>query len=88
MTIKSSLLLALGACAALGLSGCGGSGGGNDVATPAAVADTVPASANDSAQSFTEYAKNQKPTDVVEPLKLQQQLPPVSDTTEPFLIGS
>lgn len=84
MTIRP-LLLAVGACVALGLSGCGG--GASDAVTPAAAADTVPASANDSAQSFTEYAKNQKPTDVVEPLKLQQQLPPVSDTTEPFLIG-
>ncbi len=86
MRTTSKLVLALGASAAFALSGCGG--GGGDASMPAAAtADSVPASAAASTQSFTDYAKGLKPADVVEPLKLQQLLPPISDTTEPFAVG-
>ena len=78
------------ACAALGLTGCGGGSGGSVAAeassgTPAATSapDTVPPSAVASTDSFLAYQKTLGASDTIEPLALQQQLPPIDDTKEP-----
>lgn len=80
------------ACAALGLTGCGG-GSGSSAATDAGAApgtqaatsapDTVPPSAVASTDSFLEYQKTLGASDTIEPLTLQQMLPPIDDTKEP-----
>ena len=80
------------ACAALGLAGCGGGSGGSAAVdagaspgTPAATSapDTVPPSAVASTDSFLAYQQTLGASDTIEPLTLQQKLPPIDDTKEP-----
>ena len=86
-------LMAVAGFAALGLGlvACGGGSSGGD--TPGAIAtapeDSVPSNALTSALSFIEYQKAlaAQMNDTVEPLTLQQQLPPADDTAEPIPIG-
>lgn len=90
MTTRQQVGLAVAASVALGLAACGGGGGtpaAPESTPPAADTTTVPPSANASVQSFLDFQAGLKPTDIIEPLKLQQQLPPISDTTEPIPIG-
>ena len=89
MKTTSYLGLAVAAVCALGLSACGGGGGGNDSAstsTPTAT-DSVPVSALASTDSFVQYQQQLQPSNTIEPLSLQQLLPPLSDTTEPTPIS-
>ena len=70
-----------GCALAVGLAACGG---GSDNASSLAAPDTVPPDAVSSTQSFVDYLNGQSPADdTIEPLTLQQMLPPTSDTTEP-----
>ena len=82
--MKSTFLFAVsGSVLVLGLSGCGGGGGGNGTG-PSSEVDAVPPNAVSSTQSFVDYLNRQTPAnDTVEPLTLQQQLPPIDDTIEP-----
>lgn len=85
--MKSSHILeaALAASIALVLGGCGG---GADSSTAASAdADSVPPTAAASTQSFVEYQMGLQASDTIEPLKLQQLLPPIDDTAEPTPIG-
>jgi hypothetical protein len=86
-------LTAVAGVTALGLSlgACGGGSSGGDTpgAGAAAPEDSVPPNALTSALSFIEYQKSlaAQTNDTVEPLTLQQQLPPADDTAEPIPIG-
>ena len=79
-------------CAAFGMAGCGGGDGGSAAAggsalpgTPAATstADTVPPTAVASVDTFFDYQKTLGASETIEPLALQQKLPPIDDTKEP-----
>ena len=89
MTQHHATRLALAAALALGLSACGGGGGDADEPRPSSSAadDVVPASALSSWQTFLDYQKSLHVDDTIEPLKLQQLLPPTDDTIEPLPIG-
>lgn len=78
---KHSCLLASLAAAAL-LAACGGGSDG-----PAAVADTVPASATASPEAFTRYAASLPEDDRREPLRVDGLMPPTSETAEPLPIA-
>ena len=74
--------------AALALAACGGGGGGGDAGSSGPVSPTssgaIPASAVSSTQAFVDYLQRQSPADdTIEPLTLQQLLPPKDDTAEP-----
>ncbi len=90
MKTRHAWRLAAAAAAALtlGLSACGG-GGGDEVsrASPDAADETVPASALSTWQTFIDYQQKLNVSDSIEPLKLQQLLPPIDDTIEPVPIG-
>jgi hypothetical protein len=81
----SSILNALmGSVLALGLAACGGGSSDASAGSSLATPDTVPPGAVSSTQSFVDYLNGQSPAnDTIEPLTLQQMLPPTSDTTEP-----
>ena len=83
-----SAVLVLGATLALGACG-----GGSDTpvvqAAPAVTADTgsVPTSAMASPEALVSFQQGLAVDDRIEPLSLQQLLPPLSDTTEPMAVG-
>lgn len=83
--MKTTLFIARagGLGAAILLAACGG--GGSD--TPSTSNDVVPPSAVTSTQSFVDFQKGLQVDDTIEPLQLQQSLPPKDDTIEPFAIG-
>ncbi len=88
MTTRHSLGLAVAIPLTLALSGGGGSGGSDASASVGpAVAETVPVSALTSTETFVNYQKALTESDTIEPLTLQQLLPPIDDTAEPFSIG-
>lgn len=80
------------ACVALGLTGCGGGSSGSTSADASASPGTsaatsgdgaVPPSAVASIDSFLAYQQTLGTSDTIEPLTLQQRLPPIDDTKEP-----
>lgn len=75
--MSKNLLIVLAAAAAL--AACGG-GGGHDAP---ADAGTVPPSATASPQAYTGYVGSLPADDSAEPLRLDDVLPPASDTDEP-----
>lgn len=91
--METNLLFGSGlTCAALGLAGCGGGDGGGAATnagsapgTPVATSapDAVPPSAVASIDIFLAYQKTLGASDAIEPLTLQQKLPPIDDTKEP-----
>lgn len=89
MKLSHTLGGAITASLALGLAACGGGGGsGSDAAAAAPAAadvatESVPSTAVSTLDAFLAYQKTLQPADTIEPLTLQQQLPPISDTTEP-----
>lgn len=89
MNTKRSIGLAAVASLAFGLGACGGGGGSSDSSPSAspATADSVPVSALTSTATFVDYQTKLEPSNTIEPLSLQQQLPPLSDTTEPTPIS-
>jgi ABC-type glycerol-3-phosphate transport system substrate-binding protein len=65
--------------AALALSACGGGS-----STPAATTDAqVPASAMASPETFTQFTSAQPDSDSSEPMVMDDQAPPTSETAEP-----
>lgn len=72
-----SLAAVLGAASLL-LSACGG---GSDGVVP--VPDTVPTSASATPEAFTQYAATLPEDDQREPLKVDELVPPTSETAEP-----
>ena len=87
MKTTSYLGLAGAAGCALGLSACGG-GDSDSVSTSTPTGtDSVPVSALASTDSFVQYQQQLQPSNTIEPLSLQQLLPPLSDTTEPTPIS-
>ena len=62
------------------LAACGGSGSDDDEAAPS---NTVPASAQASAEAYTAFAAAQPEDDQREPLTLDGVVPPTSETAEP-----
>jgi hypothetical protein len=83
--MKTTLFIARagGLGAAILLAACGGGSGD----TPSTSNDVVPPSAVTSTQSFVDFQKGLQVDDTIEPLQLQQLLPPKDDTIEPFAIG-
>jgi hypothetical protein len=81
----TTFLNVLTGCAlSLGLAACGGGSSDSSAGSSLATPDTVPPGAVSSTQSFVDYLNGQSPAnDTIEPLTLQQMLPPTSDTTEP-----
>ncbi len=85
--IRPGLGLTLVASLTLGLAACGGGGGDSGAAAQPAAIDSVPDSALTSSTSFVDFQKGLAASDTIEPLTLQQLLPPTDDTIEPFSIG-
>jgi hypothetical protein len=81
----TNFLNVLTGCAlSLGLAACGGGSGDASTGSSLGAPDTVPPGAVSSTQSFVDYLNGQSSAnDTIEPLTLQQMLPPTSDTTEP-----
>ena len=79
MRTRQTLVLALAASIALGLSGCGGS----DDTPP--VTSQVPSSASDSVGGFVSYlmALVALAPENLEPVDISMVTPPTSDSTEP-----
>ena len=89
-TLQRRVWVALLACVAL--AACGGSDSpagpsGNAAPPGGATAADVPEAALGSAQAFIDYQRSLQSEDTVEPLRLQQQLPPLDDTAEPTPLG-
>ena len=91
MTSNPSMTAALALAGTLALGACGG---GSDTpplqAAPAVVAsdpDSVPATAMASPEALVSFQQGLAVDDRIEPLSLQQLLPPLSDTTEPMAVG-
>ena len=84
--MKTSLFVTGAGClsAAIVLTACGGGSGDTSSSSGA---DAIPPSAVTSTQSFIDYQKGLQADDTIEPLQLQQLLPPKDDTIEPFSIG-
>ena len=90
MKTSQQIRRAIAASLALGLAACGGGGGhSSDAVTAPAAADpatqSVPPSAVNSTASFLDYQMSLQGqvSDTIEPLTLQQMLPPLDDTAEP-----
>jgi uncharacterized lipoprotein YmbA len=77
MNKLTSMIAVLSVATSL-LSACAG---GNDVA--AVVPDTLPVGATASPEAYTQFAATQPEDDLREPLKLDDVVPPTSETTEP-----
>lgn len=91
MTSRNFKTPVLSLAVAWALAACGG---GSDapalqVEAPvtAAVAGSVPATAMASPEALVSFQQGLAVDDRIEPLSLQQMLPPLSDTTEPMAIG-
>lgn len=82
MNTKHALGWVIAASATLGLGACGG---GDASPTPPAdaSAQSAPATALSNALAVIEARKGQQGQDIIDPLTLQQQLPPPDDTIEP-----
>lgn len=91
MTSHSSMAAALALGATLALGACGGGSDTPEVqAAPAVTASdagSVPASAMASPEALVSFQQGLAVDDRIEPLSLQQLLPPLSDTTEPVSVG-
>ncbi len=92
MTSHSAIPAALALAATLALGACGG--GSNDTtelqtapAVTASEAGSVPTSAMSSPEALVSFQQGLAVDDRIEPLSLQQLLPPLSDTTEPVSVG-
>lgn len=91
MTSHSSMTAALALGATLALGACGGGSDAPAVqggpAVTASDAGSVPASAMASPEALVSFQQSLAVDDRIEPLSLQQLLPPLSDTTEPVSVG-
>ncbi len=91
MTSRTFTTPALSLVAALALAACGGGSDAPlvqaDAPVTAAEAGSVPATAMASPEALVSFQQGLAVDDRIEPLSLQQLLPPLSDTTEPMAVG-
>jgi hypothetical protein len=78
-------LVALAAAALL--AACGGGGGADDGGAPAAMDDTVPASATASPEALAQYVAALPQDDRREPLNVAGLVLPTSETAEPVPVA-
>jgi len=84
MTSRTFTAPALSLAVVFALAACGG---GSDTQETAFEAGSVPASAMASPEALIGFQQGLAVDDRIEPLSLQQLLPPLSDTTEPVSVG-